>query len=104
MVAAASRTAKVSSSRKAGWISLVDHFLPGLVIFGSGGVAAPQGKADQHSHDVLDATMDTAVCLSLDCCAAHVPALPWAGCSDCTCPPLVIVVRLTVSMLGGCNV
>jgi hypothetical protein len=93
----------VSSSRKAGRISLVDHFLPCLVTFGSGGVAAPHGKVDRHPDDVLDATMDTAVCLSLDRCVAHLPASPWAGCSDCRCPPLVIVVGLTVSMLGGCN-
>jgi hypothetical protein len=102
-VAAANRTAKVSSRRKAGRISLVDHFLPCLVTFGSGGVAAAQGKADRHPDDVLDATMNTAVYSSLERCAAHLPALPWAGCSDCTCPPLVIVVGLTVSMLGGCN-
>jgi hypothetical protein len=35
--------------------------MSGLVTFGSGGVAAPQGNADRHPHHVLDATMDTAV-------------------------------------------
>jgi hypothetical protein len=83
---------------------LADHFLSGLVTFGSGGVAAPQGKVDRHLHDVLDATMDTAVHWSLDCGAAHMPASPRAGCSDCRHPTLVIVVvRLTMSMLGSCN-
>ena len=74
--------------------------MSGLVTFGSGGVAAPQGKADRH---LLDATMDPAVRSSLDRCAAYMPASPWAG-SDYTCPPLVIVGGLTMSMLGGCNV
>jgi hypothetical protein len=50
---------------------LVDHFQPGLVTFGSGGVAAPPGKADRHPHDVFDATMDTAVRSSwTGCCSS----------------------------------
>ena len=100
-VAAASRTAKVSSSRKASRISLVDHFLHACDLW-KWRCGGAHGKADRHPHDVP--TMDTAVCLSLDRCAAHMPASPRAGCSDCTCPPLVIVVRLTMSMLGARNV
>jgi hypothetical protein len=63
---------------------LVDHFLPGLVTFGSGGVAGPARQADRHSHDVLDATVDTAVSSSLDRCTAYMAASPRPACSDFT--------------------
>ena len=77
--------------------------MSGLVTFGSGGVAAPR-KAMLIGIPPMSSTrrwippsvrLWTAVlliCLS-----------PRAG-SDYKCPPLVIVVGLTMSMLGGCNV
>jgi hypothetical protein len=73
------------------------------VTFGSGGVTATQGKADRHPHDVLDATMDTAVRSSRTACRSYA-SLAEGGLHRLHISPLVIVVRLTMWMLGACNV
>jgi hypothetical protein len=81
---------------------LVDHFPSSLVSIGA--VGGPARQADRHPHDVLDATMDTAVGSSPERRAAHLPALPRAAAAmRIYLSSVIVVVRFTMSMLGTCD-
>jgi hypothetical protein len=80
---------------------LVDHVLPRLVTFGSGGVAAPSRKAYRHPRMCTTRRWirHPFVPGSLSCSNAN----PAEGCGDFTHLPVVIVVRLTMSMVRSSN-